>query len=151
MKHLPDAIQIKNCKIENYNCMSLKKKFITSIIALIILSAAMPVFAQYGQYGLDETAKAANLSTEGRNLPTVIGRIINIALGILGVLFLCLLLYAGWLWMTAMGDTKKTQTAKDLIIAAISGIVVIVLAYAISNFVLTSLSGIGNSETEETD
>ena len=124
--------------------MFLKKSLIISIIALIVLSAAMPVLAQYG---LDETAGAAGISTGGGDLPTTIGRVISIALGVLGVIFLCLLLYAGWLWMTAMGDSKKVSTAKDLIIAAVSGIIVIVLAYAVSSFVLTSLSNVGGNSS----
>lgn len=122
----------------------LKKSFIASIIVLTILSVTTPVLAQYG---LEETGKAANLPEGVRsgNLPSLIGSFINIALGIIGVIFLCLMVYAGFLWMTAMGDPKKTSTAKDLIFAAIIGIIIIVLAYAISYFVISSLSDISSS------
>ncbi len=129
--------------------MFLNKKLfaVFLFLGLLVFSFSTPALAQYG---LEETAKAADLSTESGDLPSAIGSFISIALGVLGVIFLCLMLYAGWLWMTAMGDNKKVQTAKDLIIAAVSGIIVIVLAYAVTSFVLDKLSRVGNTATEET-
>jgi hypothetical protein len=73
------------------------------------------------------------------DLPTIIGNIINILLGFLGILFLVLLLWAGFEWMTAGGDDKKVQDATKRIRNAVIGLVVIVAGFAISNFVLTSL------------
>lgn len=72
-------------------------------------------------------------------LPLIIGRIVNVVLGFLGVVFLVLLLYAGFLWMTAQGDEKTVEKAKGIIKQAIVGLIVIVAGFAISNFVLGSL------------
>lgn len=72
-------------------------------------------------------------------LPLIIGRIINAALGFLGVIFLGLLLYAGFLWMTAQGEEKSVDKAKSIIKQSIIGLIVIVAGFAISNFVLGSL------------
>ncbi|MFZ2804678.1 MAG: pilin [Patescibacteria group bacterium] len=84
------------------------------------------------------TANAAGITGQ-QDLPTIIGRIINIALGFLGIVFLVLLLYAGFEWMTAQGDEAKVKKARSMITQAIIGLIIIVAAFAISNFVLSSL------------
>ena len=83
-------------------------------------------------------AGEAGISTS-KGLPEIVGSIINVALGFLGIVFLVLLLYAGFLWMTAQGDSKKVDKARDMIIQSVIGLVIIVAAFAISNFVLSSL------------
>ena len=50
----------------------------------------------------------------------------------LGVLFFLLALYGGFLWMTARGDTEQVQKGKDILINAITGLVIVMLAYAIT-------------------
>jgi amino acid transporter len=73
------------------------------------------------------------------SLTTIVGNIINIALGFLGILLLAYLLYAGFLWMTAGGDEGQVKKAKETIQRAIIGLVIIAAAFAISNFVLQAL------------
>jgi amino acid transporter len=72
-------------------------------------------------------------------LSDVIGRAIGIVLGFLGIVLLCLFLYAGFLWMTAGGDETKVKTAKQLLVNAVIGYFIIGAAYALTNFVLESL------------
>jgi TRAP-type C4-dicarboxylate transport system permease small subunit len=69
----------------------------------------------------------------------IIGKIVNVILSLLGVIFLLLVLYAGFLWMTAAGDEKKVGQAKNILSQAVVGLIIIVAGYAISNFVLDSL------------
>ncbi len=78
------------------------------------------------------------------DLITIIGRIINIALGFLGIIFLVLLLYAGFLWMTAAGDATKIEQAQKILRNAIIGLVIIVSAWAITAFIISSLTGEGS-------
>ena len=87
------------------------------------------------------TAQAAGISGGTTDLPTLIGRIINIALGFVGIVLLGLLLYAGFLWMTSGGDPKKIETAKAYIRNAVIGIIIIASAFAIVNFILSQLEG----------
>src|SRR3989338_2642838 len=78
--------------------------------------------------------------TDPRSNPEYItGIILNSFFGLLGVIFLVLMLYGGYIWMTARGDSEKVTKAKDLIAEAIIGIVIILLAYAISEFVVRNL------------
>lgn len=72
-----------------------------------------------------------------------IGDIIGIFLSFLGVIFLVLMLVAGFNWMTAGGDEEKISKAKDTIREAIIGLVIVVAAYAISVFIIESIWGTG--------
>jgi type IV secretion system pilin len=95
---------------------------------------------QRGSVLANEVGGAAYGTTAGpQSLTAIVGRIINVALGFLGVVFLVLLLYAGFLWMTAQGEEKTVEKAKNIIKQAIVGLIVIVAGFAISNFVLGSL------------
>lgn len=77
------------------------------------------------------------------DLVTILGRIINIALGFVGIILLVLMLYAGYLWMTSGGEMEKVNRARLMIRNAIIGLLIIVSAFAIVNFVLGLLTGGG--------
>ena len=69
----------------------------------------------------------------------MIGLIINIVLGLLGVIFLVLTVYAGFLWMTAREDKTAVENAQKILKNAVIGLIITLAAYAISNFVVTAL------------
>lgn len=89
---------------------------------------------------LGEVGGAAGIDTT-QTLQTTIGLIINVLLGFLGVIFLVLTIYAGFLWMTAGGNADQVEKAKKMLIQAIIGLVILLSAYAISNFVIGAISG----------
>jgi hypothetical protein len=70
-----------------------------------------------------------------QDVPTAIGKIVGVVLSFVGVLFLGLLVYGGFGWMTAQGNQTEVQKAKDLIQAAVLGLIVIMSAYALANFI----------------
>ncbi len=71
---------------------------------------------------------------------TIVGEIIQIALGFLGIVFVILTIYAGFLYMTSQGDPEKAKKARALLINAIIGVGIVISAWAITYFVLTSLT-----------
>lgn len=73
------------------------------------------------------------------DLPTVVGGVIKAVLGILGVIFLAFIVYAGFLWAIAEGEPSKIQKAKTIIIWSIAGLFVCLGSYAITLFVLGGL------------
>ncbi len=79
---------------------------------------------------------AAGAGVQNGDLPTIIGRIINIVLGLLGVIFLVLAIYAGFKWMTAAGEEGPIEEAKDTLKNAVIGVVIVMASYALSSFVL---------------
>lgn len=74
--------------------------------------------------------------TTGTTLSSIIGTVVNAFLSLLGVIFISLMVYAGYTWMTASGNEDKVQKATDLIKRAITGLIITVGAYAIWNFIL---------------
>ncbi len=69
------------------------------------------------------------------SLSEIIGTAIKGFLSLLGVIFLGLMLYAGFHWMTARGEEEKVEKAKSTITRAIVGLVIVVGAYAIWAFI----------------
>ena len=70
----------------------------------------------------------------------LVGKIISAGLGLLGIVFLILMLYGGYTWMVARGSEEKVEKAKDLITAAIIGLIIIIGGYAIANLVIVAVS-----------
>jgi hypothetical protein len=91
---------------------------------------------------LDYVNETAGYNDAGgsNQLQDTIGTLISVFLGLLGIVFLLLTIYAGWLWMTAQGDPKKVEKATTLLTQAVIGLVILLSAYAISSFVIDQLT-----------
>lgn len=89
---------------------------------------------------LSTVSDKAGYDNQQTDINPIISTVIETALSMLGVVFLGLLIYGGYEWMTAMGDSAKVEKAQNIIKAAIIGLVIVVSAYAISIFVLKNLS-----------
>ncbi|MFH1711859.1 MAG: MMCAP2_0565 family pilin-like conjugal transfer protein [Patescibacteria group bacterium] len=76
-------------------------------------------------------------------LPQLIGTLISAVLGFLGIILLVIILYAGFLWMTAGGNDEQVKKAKKWMINGIIGLVITLGAYAVSQFVITALQTAG--------
>ena len=74
--------------------------------------------------------------------------IINMALGLLGLFFVILIMYGGFTWMTAQGDDKKVQKAKDIIKNSIYGIAIVLLAAVIANVVFEIIIRLASGEED---
>ncbi|MFA5186157.1 MAG: pilin [Patescibacteria group bacterium] len=66
-------------------------------------------------------------------------RIINVALGFLGIVAVVIVLLGGFKWMIAGGSEEKTGEAKKLIVSGIIGLAIILSAWAITSFVISRL------------
>lgn len=66
----------------------------------------------------------------------VVGRTINVALTMVGLIFLVLMVYAGYLWMTARGKEDQVEKAQEIIRTSIIGLIIAVGAYSITSFIV---------------
>jgi len=73
------------------------------------------------------------------NPGVIVAQIIKLALSVLGVIFVILTIHAGYLWMTANGDSEQVDAAKNKIKTAVIGLIIIIMAYTITYFVLEKL------------
>jgi len=147
-----------------------KKLFIISLLGLFLiplLSLAANPF--HGSYGDDEDLPVINgqggvwnLMQGGADgqgglnviqgvvyekedqfepLPLTVFKIIKAFLQLLGVIFLIIIVYAGFRWMTAGGNEEQVTEAKKLIKNGIIGLIIMLVAYAITLFVFGAIIG----------
>ncbi len=88
---------------------------------------------------LDIVAQEAGMVKQ--DLRVIIGNIIKIFLSVIGIIAICIVLYAGFLYMTAGGDPEKVTKAKKWLINAVIGLAIIFSAYSITAFLLKMFSG----------
>lgn len=121
------------------------------ILPVILFLSNGEVFAQTTGTGLEQTATEAGLPrTTG--IATIIGQIIYAILGFLGVIFILLLIYGGFLRMTAQGNPEQVKKSMGIITSAIIGVIIILASYAITSFVLSSIgAGVGGGGDDELD
>jgi len=67
------------------------------------------------------------------------GSVINIVLGFLGVIAVLIILLGGFKWMTAGGNEDGIGEAKQMIGAGVIGLVIILAAFGIAQFVINAL------------
>lgn len=114
------------------------------LAACVVSSLIAPeVFAQTVDVGL---AQAEQVGLSGSDPRVIIARVIQVALGFLGTVALGLLLYAGYLWMTAAGRDEQIDTAKALLRNGLIGLIIILSSFGIVTFVLNRL--VGGPETQ---
>lgn len=128
---------------------------LTLVGVAVLLSPGTIVFAQSKDYGLKKTVAATgNLLPQkiggAENVPQLIGTIVSAVLGFLGIIFFCLIGYAGLIWMTAQGSEEKIERAKDTISGAVIGLVIVLAAYAFTQFVFDQLAARSSSNANAT-
>jgi len=104
--------------------------------------------ADFGVTNVNTGLNGVLTSTDPRIL---IGRIIQIALGFLGVIAVVIVMYAGSLWMTSDGDEEKITKAKNILKNAVIGLAIVLSAWGITTFILTRLAGAINGNNGASD
>ena len=134
--------------------MSVAKKHILSFIILSLFFAfnllvLCPSYAATNpawdrQIGIDQVGEkygeTGGEMSEGSTLEYKIINVVNRSLQFLAVIFLILLLIAGIKWMTSQGSEDKISEAQGQIRNAIIGLVIVLMAWSITYFILRELS-----------
>jgi len=126
-----------------------KRLFKNLVVIAMFLIVACPIFT------MALPAQAAGIDPWGENTGAgdieditglgaedprdIAAGVINIIMGFLGIVAVIIILIGGFKWMTASGNEDKIQEAKNLIIAGIIGLVIILAAFAIAKFVISNL------------
>ncbi|MFH0956081.1 MAG: hypothetical protein V1801_02630 [Candidatus Falkowbacteria bacterium] len=90
-----------------------------------------PLFNAAGPGG---AGYATDATAEG-----MISLVITTVLSFIGVIFLVLAIYGGYIWMIARGNEQEVEKAKDIIKNSIIGLVVVIAAYGISWYIINAL------------
>lgn len=129
-----------------YKLMKLaQNRFAVAIIGALFMSTILggaftsPQVASAGDtFGIDKVDKSTELGNE--DLVTTVSDIIDVALGLLGIVAVVIILIGGFKYMTAGGNDEKVEDARSVIFSGIIGLAIILSAWAIARFVIESLS-----------
>lgn len=118
---------------------------ITLLLGLLI--SPSPTLAQNSAFtDAVESLDKVETETVGRGpqrddrLEVTIAAIIQVAVSLIGVILIILIIYAGFLWMTARGNDEQVDRARSYIKNAVIGIFVILMAYTITIFIIQQLT-----------
>jgi hypothetical protein len=93
--------------------------------------------------GLNQFRNAGSGLNTGGTLIGYIANIIRWILGLLGTVFFIIIVLQGYLYMTSSGDASKTAAATGAITNAVIGLLIIMGAFLITNFVTSGLLAAG--------
>lgn len=88
------------------------------------------------------TTLAAKVDAVGGKSDTLVKNvtsIINAVIAVLGIVAVVVIIVGGIGYMTSSGDAGKVKKAKDTILYGVIGLVIVVLAFAIVNFVILNI------------
>ncbi|MDO8499917.1 MAG: pilin [bacterium] len=107
--------------------------FLFGISAPTLVSASLP-----GEDSLTKSAGKAGYSSTGpfSNITGIVSNFVSVALSVLGIVFLGMMLMSGVRWMTARGNSEFIEKAKENMIAATTGLVIVLASFAVANFLL---------------
>ena len=117
----------------------------------------LPVTEAYGaaqaqtsgdRFNLNAAASGTGVIQQAGTDPVtiVVARLINGVLGIVGVIFLILVIRGGLMWMTSGGNEQKIEAAKGQLKTAVIGFVIIATAYSVTFFIVDN---IGNQARQQ--
>lgn len=113
---------------------------LTLILVFILGTVGLVSAFDVAKTGLKDTASNAGYGDTQNNLMKSIGNVINVVLSLMGVFLFLIILYGGYLYMTSAGEVAKLKEAKGWIFNGIIGMVIILLSYALTTFILSKLS-----------
>ncbi|MEX1061874.1 MAG: hypothetical protein WEC39_02095 [Patescibacteria group bacterium] len=121
------------------------KIFLIFLTALLFLftSFSSPVWAQ-GTPSIFQNytaSLASNCSTEEiAGIFCIVGKVINLLLGVIGAVAVALVAYGGIMYMVSGGDEKQLGTAKATITYAILGLLIVLGSIFIVNNILVGIT-----------
>ena len=89
------------------------------------------------QRGVD-IMHADGMPTQILGVDGTFSNIINTILYIAGVVAVAMLIFGGIRFMVSRGDKDKVQKAKNTVIYAIIGLILVIFSYAIVNFIISA-------------
>jgi hypothetical protein len=116
------------------------KHTLKKVAASVATTAAMvlpAVALAQVDIGLNEAGASIGLSST--DVRTTIGGVIRGFMGLLGIVAVVIILLGGFKWMTAGGSEEKVAEAKKLIYSGIIGLIIIMSAYSIAQFVVGTI------------
>lgn len=122
-----------------------------AVLAVGILGGSCTALAEGPLTGAIGKLEKVNETTHlESNLTSSVGTIIKTILSLVGTIFFALTIYAGILWMTAMGNGEQVERSRSIVTAAVIGLAITLSAYAITYFVGNRLNTVSKPSSVTT-
>jgi hypothetical protein len=128
-----------------------KIAILASITAFLLGLAGTPALAQasgfldmsnqegFNQNSGDIPGAFGQSADQPTDVRTIVARLIKIVLTFLAIIFVVLVVYGGFKWMTAAGNEGQVDDAKKIITQATIGLIVLLSAYGLTVFIFDVL------------
>lgn len=128
--------------------------YLLSLLSLLLIGTSTVAHAQVSgtatskKMGIESRLEALGNNTDFKavtenSFPQAVGLIIRVSLALIGVFFMCYIVYAGWLWLTAAGEEGPIDKAKDIIRGSIIALFIVGAAYVITAVAISQFAAIG--------
>lgn len=115
-------------------------KILIHFLSFAFISTVFLTSVSAQNYGLNEAAGKANYDTQNQDVYGYTNTVVNALLAILGIVFFGYFLYAGVRWLTSRGNEEFIAKAKSSMGSAITGLIIIMIAYGITTLVFNRLN-----------
>jgi len=136
-------IEYKN-QTQNKRTVNVMKAMLLTVFCIGFFVIVNPVFAQEFTTSSNQVLEGLEMIEEPLGLPAfdiriIIANIIKVALSLVGTVMVVLIMYGGYLYMTAGGNEDQVAKAKSILKNAVIGLAIILSAYSITLFVMKML------------
>ena len=92
-------------------------------------------------FAVSGASEVTEVGSGESDLVGVITTILNVIIGVLGIVCVVVIILGGVQYMTSTGEAAKVKKGKDTILYGVIGLVVCALATVIVNFVIANIIG----------
>lgn len=105
-----------------------------AVVAVLLGGFALPVLAV--DLGLEYAENVGLPQAADEDIRDSAVSILQYLLTFLGIIAVVIILYGGFMWMTAAGNDDRVSKAKSIIKAGVIGLIIVLAAFAIVTFVI---------------
>ncbi|MFH1412598.1 MAG: pilin [bacterium] len=125
---------------KNLLCLVILSVFMVPALVMTSPAQAQNELDLWGDPLTNEGFAAEKLNDIGlgkKDPREIASNIIQILLGLLGIIAVVIILIGGFKWMTASGNEDQVATAKKLLGAGVIGLLIVLAAWALAMFIIS--------------
>lgn len=111
-----------------------------ALVAGSLAAAALPFAASATTFSIESVGSSIGLGNA--DLKQTVVNILNLVLGLLALIAVVMIIIGGFTWLTAGGNEEKVDKAKKIISAAVIGLIIVLLAWAVVIFVARTTANV---------
>ena len=118
----------------------MKKNIIAGLITTLAILPSVVLAQNPVTNGFEYASKIGGGAFGSADLRDTIVQLVNVLLGFLGIIAVIIILWGGFKWMTAAGNEENVREARNVIVAGIIGLGIIIASYSIAWFAVRAFS-----------